>query len=216
MRTRAWRVGSSLALRRSGDSARLRAAWPWPPLRHAAVWASTWVALAAGMGRVDHRGTAVVWWEPPALRQAPRLFVVLGLFMVAGASVGWLVGLVWPPLLGVYAVALVGLCAWARWASWRDRAVAAQLRRAAPKNGWHIHNFAGDAEHRGAGRALLDQVCAEADALGRVLYLDTVVPRLVRYYGDAGFEVVASVEARYAGEAVVVTRMVRRPRSAAG
>ena len=89
--------------------------------------------------------------------------------------------------------------------------MAAKLGEPKPEGGWLVHNFAGDAPRPGAGRALLDAVCAEADACGRVLYLDTVPARLVEYYREAGFEVAASVRAVYAGQAAVVTRMVRRP-----
>ena len=89
--------------------------------------------------------------------------------------------------------------------------MALKLREAEPAGGWLVHNFAGDAEHPGAARPLLDAVCADADVRGRVLYLDTLAPRLVEYYQAVGFEVAATVPAVYAGEAVVVTRMVRRP-----
>ena len=211
MTARAWAQASSLVTRRFGDSARMRAAWPWRPLRHGVLWASTWLALAGGLGRVDGAATAVVCLEPPRLRQAPRLVAVLVGCMAAGAGAARLLALLWPPLVVALALGLLGFCVRARWASWRDRSVAVKLRKAKPEGGWLVHNFAGDATCPGAGRVLLDAVCADADARRRVLYLDTVVPRLVEYYRQAGFEVAVSVPAVYAGEAVVVTRMVRRP-----
>ena len=111
MTARAWAQGSSLVTRRCGDSARMRAAWPWRPLRHGVLWASTWLALAGGVGRVDAGGAAVVCVEPPRLRHAPRLLAVLVTFMVAGAGAGWVLALVWPPLVGALALGLLAFCA---------------------------------------------------------------------------------------------------------
>lgn len=120
--------------------------------------------------------------------------------------------MVWPPLLWLYVAILLAFLGQFGWFWWRDRRVADQLAAAKPVGGWHLRDFAGDPVHRGAGRALLERICANADTCGRVLYLDTAVPRLVAYYQEAGFEVVARVPAVYAGEEVVVTRMVRVPR----
>ncbi len=211
MNSVAWRVGSSLVTRRCGDSARMRAAWPWAPLRHGALWVSTWMELAAGWGRMDDNGAAVLCLEPPQLRQALRMVVVMAGVMVAGGLAGGIIAVIWPPLVVAIVVGLALVCARARWFSWRCRGVNRQLRQARPAGGWNIHNFAGDPDRRGAGRALLDAVCDEADRRRRVLYLDTVVPRLVEYYGECGFEPTAQVAAQFAGEDLVITRMVRQP-----
>jgi hypothetical protein len=44
------------------------------------------------------------------------------------------------------------------------------------------------------------------------MYLDTVAPRLVEYYAGFGFEERVAAAGEYAGEAVTVYRLVRRPR----
>ena len=207
-----WRVGSRL-VSRCGDSPRMRAAWPWRPVRLAILRASAWLELAGGLGEVDEDETAVVCLAPPPrLRYAPRLLAGLVAFLVASIVVLVLISAVWAPLLAVYGAAAVGLFGRSVLKQWRDRAVSAELHRAQPAGGWYLHNVARHPDHPGAGRALLERVVQRADAEGRTLYLDTVVPRLVEYYGEFGFEVAATVEARYDGEVVQIVRMVRRPR----
>src|SRR5947209_9092281 len=78
-----WRVGSGLVTR-CENSARMRAAWPWPRLRRGVLGASASLELAGGVGEVDEAGTAVLCLQPPRLRDAPRLVGVLGVFMLAG------------------------------------------------------------------------------------------------------------------------------------
>ena len=69
----------------------------------------------------------------------------------------------------------------------------------------------------GAGRALLDQVCAEATGRGHVLYLDTVALHddpasgLVGYYQRSGFVVAAKAWVEYGGAPQWKVRMVRNP-----
>ena len=119
---------------------------------------------------------------------------------------------IWSPLLWLYILALSALCGRVRWNTRADRAVRKRLDEVKPAGGWYLHNFARHQDHKGAGLVLLGRVLDRADAHGSTIYLDTVVPRLVEYYAAAGFEVVAAVSATYAGEKVVVTRMVRLPR----
>lgn len=208
---KAWRVGSQLVTM-CEDSPRMRAAWPWPRLRRAVLGASAWLELAGGVGEVDEAHTAVLCLQPPRLRDAPRLVGALGAFMLAGVVVASTLQALWPPLLWAYGLALAALCARAGWNTWADRAVRQRLDEAKPGEGWYLHNFARHPDHKGAGWALLARALDRADSQGWTVYLDTVVPRLVEYYGRAGFEVVTTVAATYAGEDVVVTRMVRPPR----
>lgn len=213
MSGKGWAVCASLVTRRCGDSARMRAAWPWRRVRHGALWVSTWLELAGGLGRLYDNGAAVLCLQPPRLRSAGRLVAVLGAVMVAGGSIGGALALVWPPLVAAPVVALGLFCTHAQRFSWRHRVLNRQLRDALPAGAWHLHNFAADPGRPGAGRVLLEEVCAEADRRGWVLYLDTVVARLVDYYGEAGFAVVAVAAAWYAGETLTITRMVRVPAS---
>src|SRR5438270_10320210 len=114
-----WRVDSGLVTR-CENSARMRAAWPWPRLRRGVLGASAWLELAGGVGEVDDAQTAVLCLQPPRLRDAPRLVGALGVFMVAGVVVASTLYAIWPPLLWAYAVALAALCARAGWNAWTD------------------------------------------------------------------------------------------------
>lgn len=167
--------------------------------------------VAGGMGYVDEAGTAVLCLSPPRLRDAPRALATLGAFMAGGAVAGSILHAVWPPLLWLFVAALGALSARAGFNHWRDRAVRKALDEAKPAGAWYLHNFAADAGHKGAGWALLVQVLDRSDREQRTLYLDTVASPLVAYYERAGFAVVVEVGATYAGEDLVVTRMVRRP-----
>lgn len=206
-----WRVGSGLVTM-CDDSPRMRAAWPWPRVRRAVLRGSAWLELAGGVGEVDDAGTAVVCLQPPRVRDAPRMIGAVGGFMVVLVVVASTLDAIWPPLLWLCALALAALCGRVGWNTWTERAVRRRLDEAKPPDAWYLHNFARHPDHKGAGWVLLARVLDRADARGCTIYLDTVVPRLVEFYAAAGFEVVAAVPATYAGENVVVTRMVRPPR----
>lgn len=205
-----WRAGSGLVTM-CDDSPRMRAAWPWPRARRAVLRTSAWLELAGGVGEVDEAATAVVCLQPPRLRHAPRLLVAVAAFMAANLVVASVLDAIWSPLLWLYVLALGALCGRVRWNTRTDRAVRKRLDEVKPAGGWYLHNFARHPDHKGAGWALLARLVDRADVHRWTLYLDTTVPRLVEYYAQAGFEVAATVGATYAGEEVVVTRMVRRP-----
>ena len=146
--------------------------------RRAVVRASAWLELAAGLGRVDPAGEAVLCLVPP--RPPLRLVAVMaGVAVVLAAA---LVGLGlwwWPALVAVASAAVLAGVAGAL-SVWRSRRARWRLRRARPGGAWCLRNFA--SARPGAGRALLERVCAEADQEGRALWLDTAAPRLVEYY----------------------------------
>ena len=97
----------------------------------------------------------------------------------------------------------------------RPRQVTRRLNQVTPSGAHHVRNFFADGAHKGAGRALLGAVCRLADEAGHVLYLDTVVDRLVAYYAEFGFEVRAVSELTRGGKTVLSHRMVREPRALA-
>ncbi|MDQ6798852.1 MAG: hypothetical protein M3011_12710 [Actinomycetota bacterium] len=224
MSRRNWVQGSHLVVRRLGDGARSLEAWPWARMRHWALWLGTWSALAGGLARVWDEGAAAVCWRPPYRRQKIRyLGVVVGLVVVVIAVLVVVPGMV----IGDNGLAFVlyfgalGLCVLALFVGLakalvaqvclrrRLRAQDRRLEAARPRHGWCLYNFVGNPERRGEARLLLAEVCAEADRRRRVLYLDTVVPRLVTYYSELGFRPVADVDVELAGEAMVIYRMVR-------
>lgn len=209
--TGTWSAASSLVVRRCGDSARLRATWPWAAVRHAVLWASTWLELAGGLGRMTEDGGAVLCLEPPRLRDSARFAAVLVATMVSAFALVVVAAGIWPPLAVPPFVAVVALVGRERWCAWRERGVRRRLRAAKPAGAWLLCNFVADAARPGAGRRLLEAVCAEADGRGRTMYLDTVVPRLVEYYAGFGFEERAAAAGQYAGERVTVYRLVRPP-----
>jgi hypothetical protein len=57
----------------------------------------------------------------------------------------------------------------------------------------------------------LASVCAEADAHSRVLILETTAARLVDYYRQVGFELVASEDLASGPPGWTVFHMVRQP-----
>ena len=204
---RAWQL-SGLVARRCHDGARQQATWRWPVVRQAIIRLAVALELAGGLGVADADGRAVACLAPPRMSDRPRLvMVVVGVVIVgAGAAV---VLMVWWPLFVVMAAAWALIVVPAGVVAWRCRAGERRLGEHRPPGGWGVRNFAADARHRGAGRALLTSVCADADRQGRVLYLDTTAARLVDYYRGFGFEVVASEEMRSGRTAWTVFRMVR-------
>lgn len=207
---KAW-AASRLVADHSADSARLRHAWPWRPLRHGLVRLGAWAELAAGTGAVDEAGSAVLCLSPRRVRDVPGLRRRLALGLGAAGFGGLLLRAYAAPVFVLFLAAIVALCARAGLNGWRDRGVARVLRAAKPRRGWYLHNFVRHPDHKGAGGRLLALTLAEADERGRTIYLDTTVARLVDYYRGYGFMVVATAPTTYAGELVVVTRMVRLP-----
>lgn len=173
----------------------------------AAVRASSWLELVGGLGRVSGDGDAVLTLVPPR----PPLGLVAVMVAVAGVAALATVGLVtwWPPAAMVLAgsASVAGLAGVVSW--WRRQGARRRLRAVRPAGAWCVRNFA--SRRAGAGRALLAQVCEEADRKGRPLYLDTVAPRLVAYYRDLGFELVATELVHRSGGRVELHRMVRWP-----
>ncbi len=178
-------------------------------LRPAALRFSTWLELVSGHGRVGHGGDAVLCLRPP--RPSPRL-LALGLLALVGpfvvlvalASMSLLLAVVLATvMLGGGLAVLVGVAL----TLGRSRAARSQLRRARPASGWYLHSFA--SARPGAGRALLDRVCAEADAAGRVLYLDTLSRKLIDYYEKSGFTPAVKVVVGRGPASEKVTRMAR-------
>ena len=180
-------------------------------VRHAVLWASTWLELAGGLGRMAEDGSAVLCLEPPRLGDSARFAAVLVAITVGAFAVVVVAAGIWPPLAVPPFVAVVALVGRERWCAWRERGVRRRLRAAKPAGAWLLCNFAADATRPGAGRRLLEAVCAEADGRGRAIYLDTVVPHLVEYYAGFGFEERAAVAGQYAGERVTIYRLVRPP-----
>jgi GNAT superfamily N-acetyltransferase len=167
--------------------------------------------MAGGLGRLAADGSAALCLEPPRLRNAPRYVVVLAFFLAALAAAVISLFMLWPPLATVPYLLVLLVVGQGTWGVRGHGMVRRKLRAARTSGAWLVCNFAGDPQRRGAGRPLLEAVCAEADRRGWVLYLDTVVPRLVEYYAEVGFEEVLAVPARYAGEDLTVWRMVRPP-----
>ena len=180
-------------------------------MRHAVLWASTWLELAGGLGRMAEDGSAVLCLEPPRLRDSARFAAVLVATMASAFAVVVVAAGIWPPLAVPPFVAVVALVVRERWCAWMERGVRRRLLAAKPAGGWLLCNFVADAARPGAGRRLLEAVCAEADGRGRTMYLDTVAPRLVDYYAEFGFEERAVAAGQYAGERMTVYRLVRPP-----
>lgn len=176
--------------------------------RRAVVRASAWLELVAGLGQVDSAGEAVLCLVPA--RPPLRLVAVMGAVavLVAVALVA-LSSLWWPTTVVLLSAAGVVGGAGAL-SLWRSRQARRRLRQALPAGAWCLRNFA--SARPGAGRALLHQVCAEADREVRVIYLDTAAPQLVEYYARSGFEVAATELVCRRGRRVRLYRMVRRPR----
>ena len=191
----AWAL-SALVVERCGDR------------RRAVVRASAWLELVGGVGHVDPAGEAVLCLVPP--RPPLRLVALMaGVAVVLAVPLVGLGLLWWPALLVV--VSAAGLAGVAGAVSLgRSRTARRRLRRARPGGAWCLRNFA--SARPGAGRALLERVCVEADHEGRVLWLDTAAPRLVEYYARSGFEVAAAEVVHRRGEPLRLYRMVRRPR----
>jgi hypothetical protein len=167
------------------------------------------MAMAGGLGRVADGGGAALCLEPPRLRDAPRYALVLALFLAALAAAVVGLYLVWPPLATTPYLVVLLVLGQGLWGMRGHGTVRRRLREARPNGAWLVCNFSGNPQRPGAGRPLLEMVCAEADERRRVLYLDTVVPRLVEYYAELGFKEAVAVPARYAGEDLTVWRMVR-------
>ncbi len=162
----------------------------------------------AGLGRANPGGEAVLCLVP---RRPPlRLVAVMGAVAILLAVAIVALGLLWWPA----AVVLLSAAAMAGGAGalslWRCRKARQRLRQARPAGAWCLRNFA--SARPGAGRALLHEVCAEADRQSRVVYLDTAAAQLVEYYARSGFEVVATEVVCRGGRDVRLYRMVRRPR----
>lgn len=198
----------ALVVARCGHAPQPLASLP-PVLRPAALRFSTWLELVSGHGRVGHGGDAVLCLRPP--RPSPRLLAVglvalVGPFvvLVALASMSLLLAVALATvMLGGGLAVLVGVALTLA----RSRAARSQLRRARPASGWYLHSFA--SARPGAGRVLLERVCAEADAAGRVLYLDTSAPELIDYYEESGFTPAVTVVVGRAPASEKVTRMAR-------
>lgn len=198
----------ALVVTRCGHAPQPLASLP-PVLRPGALRFSTWLELVSGHGRVGDGGEAVLCLRPQ--RPSPRL-LALGLValvtpfivLVALASMSLVLAVVLATvMLGGGLAVLVGVALTLA----RSRAARSQLRRARPASGWYLHSFA--SARPGAGRALLDRVCAEADAAGRVLYLDASARKLIDYYKESGFTPVVTVVVGRGPGSEKVTRMAR-------
>ena len=208
---RAWRL-SGLVARRCADSPRQLATWRWATVRRGVIRMAVLLEWAGGLQVADASGHACVSVGPPRLFDAPRLAAVVGAVTVVGGAVGFLVLAMWWPALvlvgAVWAVVVVP----AGVVAWRCRDADRRLRQHRLADGWSVRAFAADPRHPGAGRALLASVCAEADAHGRVLNLETTAARLVDYYYcQVGFELVASEDLRAGPTRWTVFHMVRQP-----
>lgn len=201
---------SGLVVARCGDSPRLRACWPWAPLRRGVCRLAVWLELVGGLGVAGTGQRAVLCLTPPRRRDKARLFGVVGAVGLAGGGVVVVGAVTWWPLVVPAGAmwAVVMLCTLRCW--WRFREGESALGRVRPSGGWSLHNFAGDPRYPGAGRELLEAVCHQADALGRVLYLDATAARLVAYYRSFGFEERAHVRLPTVPP-LTVHRMIREP-----
>ena len=219
MAPRTWAAAASLVTTRLGDGERLREMLPWPLVRHGVQWLSAYVDFAGGRGRVGSGGAAVVCLRRPgwSLRYGLACFVILA---AIPALVGAALELVWAPLGLLILVPVAAMLAYAVHVgrfNRQERATTVLLDQAVPPGAWYLYNLAADRQRPGAGRALLDQVCAEAKGRGDVLYLDTVSPHdnsaggLVGYYQRAGFVVRAKARVEYGGTPHWKIRMVRNP-----
>ena len=139
--TGTWSAASSLVVRRCGNSARLRATWPWAAVRHAVLWANTWLELAGGLGRMSEDGSAVLCLEPPRLRDSARFAAVLVATMVGAFALVVVIAGIWLPLAVPLFVAVVALVGRERWCAWRERGVRRRLRATKPEDAWLLSNF---------------------------------------------------------------------------
>lgn len=205
-RPREWhRLARLVAARFAGDP-RARAQYPWRRLRATATYAATWLLLAGGLGWTDAAARAVVLAVPGGLRPPLRL---VGVVALVAAGLGALVAAAGTPELAV-AVGVVAAVAvppavevLAHPGSWAARR---RLRRGRPA-GRHAHLGSLASAGAGAGFALLERLCARADAAGEVLCLNTAGPWLIGRYEERGF----AVEARAALPWGTAVTMVRRP-----
>ncbi len=219
MGPRTWAGAASLVTTRLGDGERLCEMLPWPRVRHGVQWLSAYVDFAGGRGRMGSGGAAVVCLRRPGwnLRYGLAYFVILAAIpALAGAALE----LVWAPLALLMLVLVAAMLAYAVHVGRfhrRERATTALLDQVVPPGAWYLYDLAGDRHRPGAGRALLDQVCAEATGHGHVLYLDTVALHddpasgLVGYYQRSGFVVAAKAWVEYGGAPQWKVRMVRNP-----
>jgi hypothetical protein len=134
--------------------------------------------------------------------------VVHDLVFVGGVALLWALA---PPLAATAVIALLANVLLVITIERRPPALRRDLAHVTPRHACHVRNFAGDENHRGAGRELLGAVCAEADGAGRVLYLDTVAERLVEYYGEFGFEERAVADLARGRGGLRLHRMIRDP-----
>jgi hypothetical protein len=204
---RHWWAMSALVAERCGDHPRLQACFRRRRVRTAMVAAGVWLELAGGLGRIEARGRAVLCLNPP---RTPARFVavVVAAELAAIVPLVVLAALWWPLAAGVMLGVLAALTPALR-LRWACRSGDRRLRKAKPPGGWQVRNFAGDPAHPGAGAALLEEVCAEADDARRVLWLDTTPERLVEYYERFHFEPRAKVAMAWGPGPATLTRMVR-------
>ncbi len=209
-RATSWWALSAVVADRSGESARLCAAWPRARLRRATTGASTWLKLAGGLGRANDDGSAVLCLTPPTWRGRARCIAVAVVVAVALVPVVLVVSERWAWLAGGAILAtLVAIVPAAR-VAWSSRKADGRLRAERPAGGWHLCDFARSREApEGMGAVLLERVCAEADAHERVLYLETSAKDLVTYYEEFGFKVEASEAMAWGETRTTVSLMVR-------
>ena len=217
---RAWTSAASLVTARLGDGKWLCELFPRRRVRHGVQWLSALIDFAGGLGRVGPGRAAVACLRPPR-RWTVRLALahVLVLVVIPVVAVRVLETL-WPPLWMLILAPVAAMLAYGartRRFDHRGRAARELLAQATPPRAWHLYNLAGDPRRPGAGRVLLEQLCAEADDHRRVLYLDTIAPAdpelesLVGYYERSRFVVVAEAPVEYGGVPLRKVRMVRHP-----
>ena len=142
-----------------------------------------WVQLWLGDYRADPDGAAVcsVGTRSPVVKAKAiaAATVVLGILggLIVTASITW------PVVVGLVGVDVLYWPLARR--SLRGIGVRRQLARARPVGAVLVHTVA--SRQPGAGRALLDQVNAEADRRGWTLVLDAANERLASYYSELGF-----------------------------
>jgi len=204
------RAVSALAAHRAADLGPVPGALPLR-LHRSLLQAAVWVETLAGFACVHPQRLAVITVAPPDRRAQRRFFLVIlahDVPVVAALAGLWM--LWWPA--AALAAAAMGLAMTAVVAGeHRPKAVRERLAAVTPAGAHQVRNFFADEAHKGAGRTVLDAVCQQADEAEHVLYLDTVVERLVAYYVEFGFELRSTDSLLRGGETVLFRRMVRQP-----
>ena len=177
----------------------------WPVARRFGLWLNMVVNLFVLERRSAREGAAVC-----LLGHMTGPVVIRGLAFVGGLLGIGCALVIWQPLTGLAFVALgLFLCLPAGRLRRLSGSARDSLARATPPGNWiEVHSVASVSP--GAGRQLLEELCAEADAKAWNLYLDAGNLRLVDYYAALGFESVSDAVVMPWGDAV--TRMVRPAR----